>query len=62
MNDTMPEGFTCECGTFHKFTVYVAAHWREALMHTCEVCQAEHQIQCGVAILIKAGTKQKGKQ
>jgi hypothetical protein len=50
---TQPSGFTCECGTFHIFGVYVATHWRECLVHTCDVCKAEHDVQCGVVTLIK---------
>ncbi len=43
----MPKGFKCVgCGTFHKFTVYVWAHWHERLTHTCE---------CGVIVDILAG-------
>ena len=38
-----PTGFTCECGKFHEFTPYVAAHSNEELVHTCP-CGKKHII------------------
>lgn len=55
----MPKGFECECGTFHPFGFYVAAHWTELLIHTCEECGAKHAVINGIAKLKKKG-KPKG--
>ncbi len=43
------KGFVCECGTEHLFDGYVYAHWNVLLVHSCEVCRRQHNIQCGVA-------------
>jgi len=48
------EGFTCECGKEHKFPTYVYAHWRELLIHTCDVCGAKHEICAGAVNLISS--------
>lgn len=55
-----PKGFTCECDEYHAFSVWVFAHWREKLVHTCEKCQAKHTIIRGIALLDKL-TKAKKK-
>lgn len=34
------------CNKRHSFTAYVAAHWRERLLHTCD-CGARHAVQLG---------------
>lgn len=46
-----PSGFVCECGKFHKFGMYVAAHWDLELTHTCDECGRQHRIVCGTATL-----------
>lgn len=46
------KGFTCECGTFHEFAVYVAAHWSVELIHECSDCKRKHAIKHGGARLI----------
>ena len=48
-----PKGFTCECGMEHEYSLYVFAHWYEALVHTCPNCNRKHEILCGVAALVK---------
>jgi hypothetical protein len=48
----MKDGFTCECGKAHKYSAYVAAHWRERLLHTCD-CGAKHSIREGIVKLVK---------
>lgn len=53
-DDQGRSGFTCECGTFHIFGGYVAAHWTESLVHTCDKCQAEHEVRRGKATLREA--------
>lgn len=57
MTEKMAKVFVCECGTYHKFVMYVAAHWRDILRHTCENCGAVHTIQMGYATLKKKGRK-----
>ena len=47
----------CECGKKHEFGSYVAAHWREALDHTCDECRAVHVVQNGWLRLEKKGKK-----
>lgn len=54
-----PKGFTCECSTFHRYSSYVYAHWRDRLFHTCEQCGAKHAIVCGVAFLQKPRKRSK---
>lgn len=46
-----PDGFICECGKFHPFCGYVAAHWDLPLTHTCDECGAMHDVLRGVAEL-----------
>lgn len=51
------EGYTCECGTEHRFPSYVYAHWRDVIDHTCETCGAVHSIVCGLVTLKEAGRR-----
>lgn len=44
-------GYTCKCGKYHKFPVYVIAHWDIELVHTCD-CGRKYSILCGIAELI----------
>ncbi len=53
----LPKGYTCTCGTEHAYPGYVYAHWNESLTHTCETCQAQHEVIRGIATLIKEGKK-----
>lgn len=46
-------GFTCKCGEFHTFGVYVAAHSTETLIHTCEKCGRQHEVKNYRVRLIK---------
>lgn len=55
-----PKGFGCECGKFHEFGVYVAAHWQEDLRHTCDKCGATHAVQRGHVRLLKVGRQKDG--
>lgn len=32
----LSKGYTCECGKFHKYPLYVCAHWDNNLLHTCD--------------------------
>ena len=50
MSTLLPEGFTCECGKYHEFGVYVSAYWDLPLIHTCE-CGRQHTVQRGYAAL-----------
>ncbi len=58
----MPKGFTCECGKFHEFGAYVAAHWDMILDHTCDQCGARHSVLKGSATLRKNGKMPKEKK
>ena len=52
-----PTGFTCQtCGKRHGFGVYVAAHWEDALIHTCE-CGAKHLLRRGRVTQTRKGKK-----
>jgi hypothetical protein len=53
----MKKGFICECGKYHEFGGYVAAHWREVLVHTCEACGRKHSVLAGNVRLIKSPRK-----
>lgn len=55
----MEKGFTCECGKFHEFGVWVAAHWRERLVHTCDSCGNVHSVCMGYATLDKPKRRKK---
>ena len=46
MTEELQKGFTCECGEFHEFCVYVYAHWYDELNFECK---------CGVTSYIDAG-------
>jgi hypothetical protein len=46
---TLPKGFTCECGKFHRYPGYVFAHWRNLLDFTCDECGAKYSIVIGRA-------------
>ena len=53
MSKEQSKGYTCEnCNKEHEYPLYVFAHWREKLAHTCD-CGARHSILCGDARLIK---------
>ncbi len=61
----LPTGFTCTCGTAHKFPPYVYAHFDERLIHTCDNCGAKHSILKGKSRLTDPGPQvkaRKGKQ
>lgn len=57
-SEALPKGFTCVCGEYHKFPVYVFAHWQERLIYTCKKCGACYGVLGGRA-RIKRG-KEKG--
>lgn len=46
----LPMGYTCECGEFNKYPMYVYAHWRDVLVHSCD-CGRKYSIVCGSAML-----------
>lgn len=41
----------CECGNEHALGGYVAAHWTEKLIHTCD-CGRKHSIRRGLLELV----------
>jgi hypothetical protein len=55
----IPKGFTCECGEFHEFGFYIAAHSTVRLTHTCVECGAKHGILDYRVALIKKGRKRR---
>lgn len=52
-----PSGFICECGTFHELGAYVFAHWYDSLVHTCNDCNAQHEVCNGRVTLIRRGKR-----
>lgn len=44
--------WSCECGKEHTFGAYVAAHWNESLIHTCD-CGRKHELTAGRLILME---------
>ncbi len=46
----------CECGKEHELGMYVAAHWDERLLHTCD-CGRVHSLKNGVIELTKLGRR-----
>lgn len=46
------DSWICECGMVHPLGVYVAAHWRDELTHTCSNCGRKHSVCNGTLELI----------
>jgi len=44
----------CECGETHQIEGWVAAHWREKLVHTCQACGRKHTLNNGILRLVIA--------
>jgi len=44
----LKKGFTCKCGQYEEFGLYVAAHWDEVLIFTCPSCQRQYKVLRGV--------------
>lgn len=58
MNEsTQRSGFTCQCGEYHEFSIWVHAHWNELLTFTCPTCNAKYDILRGIAMLDKRQKK-----
>ena len=57
----MLKGFTCECGEFHEFGVWVAAHWSLSLVHTCDKCGRKHNV-CRGLVTLKKEKERKGRK
>lgn len=49
-----PSGFTCECGKFHEFGGYAAAHSDIELIHICSECKKQHVVIGMQAFSVKA--------
>ncbi len=47
--EKLPKRFTCECGKFHEFSVWVYAHWDNVVWNRCE-CGRQNTIQCGKVV------------
>lgn len=56
------QGFTCECGEFHEFGVYAAAHYDIELLHTCPKCSKKHIILGMQAFSVKARRTKGGRR
>lgn len=52
----MKKGYTCKCGKYNAFDVYVFAHWDIPLTHACE-CGRKNTIMRGV---VSIGRKNRG--
>ena len=51
------KGFNCEtCNQWHDFSLYVYAHSRDRLVHTCDKCGAKHSV-----VMMSAKQTKKGK-
>ncbi len=50
IKEEVVKGFTCSCGKFNRYELYVYAHWRDPLKFTCE-CGRRYSIVCGFADL-----------
>ena len=46
---SLPEGFTCDCGREEKYPSYVYAHWDIELICACEDCGQKWSIFRGIA-------------
>lgn len=45
----LPKGYHCyTCNTWNEYPMYVFAHWRDLLVHTCQ-CNTQYEILMGHA-------------
>lgn len=49
MPGELAAGFDCKCGKFHKYPLWVYAHWTTRLVFTCPDCKREYEIFAGNA-------------
>lgn len=40
--DKLTKGYTCKCGKFNLFSLWVFAHWDELITHKCECGRTAH--------------------
>lgn len=59
--DDLPKGYTCACGITHAYPMYVFAHWRDELTHSCS-CGRKAIIVCGIARDWPQGEEAKAKK
>ncbi len=45
--EKMQPGYTCLCGEYHGFGMWVAAHWHEVLTNTCGACNRTNTLKEG---------------
>lgn len=43
----LPQGWTCKCGHFTRFTSWVFAHWTDELTAKCEQCKRIYTLEAG---------------
>lgn len=48
----LPQGYRCKCKRFNEFSLWVFAHWSDAVIHICE-CGRKHLVYRGEATFIK---------
>jgi len=53
----LPKGYTCECGKFNEFHVWVFAQWRELITHHCECGRMNYLCEGSVARTVKPRRK-----
>jgi hypothetical protein len=54
MGRDFESGFTCGCGEYHKYSVYVYSHYDIELIFTCPKCGNKYSIISGIATSIEA--------
>jgi hypothetical protein len=50
VGDILAKGFTCVCGEYHAYSVYVYAHWDFSLSFICPKCNRKYVIMRGIAM------------
>ena len=57
----MNKGYTCACGKYNEFSMYVFAHWHDLLTHACD-CGRKNKIMRGYATIGRLTKKQTTKK
>ncbi len=50
MKGELAKGWTCKCGHFNPFGVWVYAHWKETLKGTCGGCKQSVMVRAGKVV------------
>lgn len=52
--EALPKGYYCgACETFHRFGMWVYAHWDERITGVCQHCGAVNHIEAGEVVEIE---------